>query len=97
VVKVLWDEMAKRELRAAYNYIKKNSLQNAIKVTTEIRNYANEVAKHPETHSLDKYKLNNDGTFRYFEMHKLRVSYRVLNNGILITRVRHTKQKPRSY
>lgn len=41
-----------------------------------------EIAKHPESHSLDKYKSNDDGSFRYFQMHRLRISYKVLSNGI---------------
>lgn len=94
MVKVLWDEIARNELRAAYDYIKSSSPQSAKRVRKEIIAYAIKVAKNPESHSLDKYRLKNDGTFRYFEMHKYRIAYRVLKDGILITRVRHTKQIP---
>lgn len=94
MVKVLWDEIARDELRAAYDYIKLRSPQNAEGVRKEIITFAIKVAKNPESHSIDKYRLNNDGTFRYFELHKYRITYRVLKDEILIIRVRHTKQLP---
>lgn len=97
MVKVFWDNVAKLELQVACNYIKKSSSQNAKKVGKEIKDYAKKIAKHPESHSLDKYKSNNDGTFRYFEMHRLRISYKVLSNGIYITRIRHTSRKESNY
>jgi plasmid stabilization system protein ParE len=63
----------------------------------EIEEKAKEIARHPESRSLDKYKLNNNGNYRYFTLHHLRISYRIVKEGIIISSVRHDKQKPRYY
>jgi plasmid stabilization system protein ParE len=94
---IVWRKLAVNQLEAACNYIGQESVQNAAKVKRAITDFIEELASHPETRPLDRNKRNNDGTFRYFEMHRLRVSYRVLNNGIFITTVRHTRRKPRHY
>ncbi|MEI9944931.1 MAG: type II toxin-antitoxin system RelE/ParE family toxin [Chitinophagaceae bacterium] len=53
--------------------------------------------KHPERHAPDKYKLKNDGSFRAFELHHYRISYKYSKKEIRILRVRHTKMNPENY
>jgi len=53
--------------------------------------------KNPEKHNLDKFKVNNDGHFRAFEKHKIRVTYFISKNEIRIVRVRHTKMNPKNF
>jgi len=52
---------------------------------------------HPECYGPDKYKLNNDDTYRAFEKHRYRIAYRVLDTEIRILRVRHTSMEPQGY
>lgn len=73
-----WSKSAKGQLQAAFNYIKQDSPQNAENVRDEIIVITIELALKPEIHPPDKYKLKNDGTYRAFELHHYRVSYRVL-------------------
>jgi hypothetical protein len=37
---------------------------------------------HAEKHPLDKFKKENDGTWRAFEKHHYRISYRVMPNEV---------------
>jgi plasmid stabilization system protein ParE len=53
--------------------------------------------KHPEKFNPDKYKLNNDGSFRVFELYHYRVSYRFIATEIKIIRLRHAKMNPLKY
>lgn len=94
---VEFDVIAKTHLREVYEYIKKNSIQNAEKMVKEIVERAESLALYPEKYPLDKYKTNNDGTFRYFEHKRYRVSYQVLKEVILILRIRHTSRITRKY
>ncbi len=48
-------------------------------------------------HPADKYKTGNDGSYRAFELHYYRVSYRIMNYEIKIVRVRHTSMIPKSH
>ena len=45
----------------------------------------------------DKYKLNNNGLYRAFELHHLRITYYITPDKIRILRVRHTSREPKNY
>lgn len=94
---IRWRKSALKELQAAYDYIQERSPHAAEKVISEIIEHIKELTEHPEIHSLDKYKANNDGTYRYFEMHKYRIAYRVVKDVIRIYRIKHTRQSPLYY
>ncbi len=95
--RVIIENAAKEALRQAYNYIINDSLQNAEKVKDKILTSIKEVARHPEKHPADKYKLNNDGIFRAYELYKYRITYHVSEEQITVVRVRHTKMNPLEY
>lgn len=94
---VVWSNSAKSELRKAYEYIALESLQNAKMVRDTLIDLAIDLVKHPEKYPLDKFKQNNDGTWRAFEKHHYRISYRILKDQIRIIRIRHTSKSPLAY
>ena len=94
---IKWNKRAFSELIKAIEYIENDSPQNAEKVKEDIFNSINKLLKHPDFFAPDKYKLSNDGSFRAFELHTYRISYRYLKNEIRIIRIRHTKRNPRNY
>lgn len=57
----------------------------------------NKTLKHPEFYYPDKYKSNNDGSFRAFEKHKYRIVYKIFKHEIQVLRIRHTSMEPREY
>lgn len=91
---VVWSKLAEAELKKAYNYISLDSPQNARKIVNDIVDETIALANHPEKYGPDKYKLNNDGNWRAFEMYRYRVTYRVNLNSIRIVRLRHTSRSP---
>ena len=94
---IVWSEQARTELRKAYEYILQGSYQNAIKVSQEIVDAVLSLPANPGKYPLDKYKRDNDGTWRAFELHRYRISYRALPNEIRVVRMRHTKRNPLLY
>jgi plasmid stabilization system protein ParE len=80
-----------------YEHICEDSPKNAFKVLEAITGIVNNAAANPTSHPPDKYKLNNDGTYRSFVKHSYRISYRVTNNTIRVLRVRHTSRKAKVY
>jgi addiction module RelE/StbE family toxin len=94
---VVWSNSAKAELRKAFEYIALDSLQNAQMVRDTLIDLTIDLTENPEKHSLDKFKKNNDGTWRAFEKHHYRVSYRILKDQIRIVRMRHTSKSPLTY
>ena len=95
--KISWDKQALHYFREAIRYIREDSPQNADKVKKEVLEKINDLSVRPEIHNPDKYKLNNNGNYRTFELHRLRVGYLVKENEVIIARVRNTSQEPLDY
>jgi plasmid stabilization system protein ParE len=95
--RVVWSNEARLQLKEAYKFIKKDSVQNAEKVKDGITALTKELAEQPGKYHPDKYKLPNDGSYRAFEKYKYRVAYRVMENEIRILRIRHTSMEPKQY
>lgn len=71
--------------------------QNAEKAKKEVLEKISELSKRFEIHALDKYKVNNTGSYRAFELHRYRISYLVKEDEIIIARIRNTNQQPLEY
>ena len=94
---LVWTSLSQKDLLAIYNYISANSPQNAKMVINEIITRTERTIDHSDIFGPDKYKMNNDGSYRAFEIHKFRISYRVTGNIIRVLRIRHTKMDPKTY
>ena len=95
---IKWNKQAVKQLQSAIKYINQDSPANADKVKKDILDKIESLKKYPEKFSPDKYKLQNqDFSFRAFEIHHYRISYRFVNNEIRILRIRHTKMNPKYY
>ncbi len=94
---IVWTKRSEKQLENAYKYICEDSTKNAAKVIEDIVKAAGKAINNPEFYPPDKYKTNNDGTYRAFEKHKFRIAYRFKSNVIRILRVRHSKMEPQPY
>lgn len=94
---IIWDRGAKSTYQKYLSYILKKSYQNALSVNEDIQGMIDKLSEHPEAHPPDKYKKHNDGSYRAFEKHKARITYRVLNDVIKIIRVRSVWKQPRKF
>ena len=94
---IKWNKRAVHQLDEAIDYLEKEALLHSEKVKKEILFKIDSLLHHPESHSLDKYKTENDGSFRAFEVHHYRIAYRYKKNEIRIIRIRHTKMNPLNY
>jgi plasmid stabilization system protein ParE len=95
--KISWDRYALRQFNKAILYIAEDSIQNAETVSADIIAKIEELPTLPEKYPPDKYKLENDGNYRAFELHRLRIAYFIEINTIRVLRVRHTSREPQSY
>jgi len=94
---VVIDNNAKIQLREVYEFIKKDSLQNAEKVTHKILLSIKALLKNPLHHPPDKYRLDDDESYRAYELYKYRITYHVSAHEIRVIRIRHTKMNPLLY
>ncbi|TDW97625.1 type II toxin-antitoxin system RelE/ParE family toxin [Dinghuibacter silviterrae] len=95
--KVVWNEDVRQQLKEIYEYIKAGSPRSANKVRNDIVSLTRKLPSQPESHPPDKYKIDNDGTWRAFEKHHYRIAYRIKEKEIRIIRIRHTKMNPLQY
>jgi plasmid stabilization system protein ParE len=49
------------------------------------------------SHPADRYKKNNDGSYKAAIIYSYRISYQVKNTNINILRIRHTSREPLNY
>ena len=68
-VEIKWRKAALFSLRTAYLHIQNDSLANAEKVRKDIFEAIYQAAIHPERHPVDKFKTDNQGDYRAFELH----------------------------
>ncbi len=95
--KVKWAAHAFSQFEKVYYYLQQFDDRYAEKVRLEIFKKVEQVSRHPEHYSLEKYKTDNDGSYRYFELLHIRISFRLIDNEIRIVRVRHTKMQPQNF
>ncbi|MCB9033004.1 MAG: type II toxin-antitoxin system RelE/ParE family toxin [Chitinophagales bacterium] len=95
--KLVWDEEQRNEFKKQIKHIKKDSIQNAELVRKSIIEKVNEIPIQEERYPRDKYKQNNDGSYRAFELHHIRIAYYIGKEEIRIIRVRSTHQEPKNY
>ena len=96
-LRIIIDNVAKLQLKDAYEFIKEDSPQNAEKVKDKILSSIKALNPNPEIHPPDKYRINNDGSYRAYEIYKYRITYHVSSEEIRIIRIRHTKMYPLEY
>jgi plasmid stabilization system protein ParE len=96
-IQVIWPQKARKQLREAYEYIKLDSVKNAEKVRKEILASTRQLGIAPKVYRPDKYKTDNDGSYRAFELHRYRISYHIAKDEVTIVRVRHTSMDPLEY
>ena len=94
---ILWNATSKKQLNEIYKYIEKESIINAKKVIKKIIETIETLEYNPERFGLDQFKLNNDGTYRYFEKYRYRIAFRIYGDTIRILRIRSTDQEPLNY
>jgi plasmid stabilization system protein ParE len=93
-LKVTIEAEAKSALKSIYSYIKLSSEHRAKTLRRNVLNSIGELAKHPLKFPPDKFKIQNDGSIRAYEIYQLRITYSVSETQITILRIRHTKRNP---
>jgi plasmid stabilization system protein ParE len=94
---LVWTKRSQIQMRQVFKHISKDSPKNAAKVVQEIADAVYKAIQNPEVYGPDKYKTDNDGSYRAFEKHHYRVAYRFSKNIIRVLRVRHTSMEPLEY
>ncbi len=94
---IVWGNKALQQFDKQLEFIAIDSPMNAYAVLVVVRKQFEKAVKNPHIFPADKYKKDNDNSYRAFEIKKLRFSYRIKSDRLLVLRCRHTKMKPTKY
>ncbi|MFT3932392.1 MAG: type II toxin-antitoxin system RelE/ParE family toxin [Chitinophagaceae bacterium] len=94
---LVWTRRSQQHMKALFKYISNDSPQSAKKVVNDIVIAVEKTIANPEYYNPDKFKGNNDGTYRAFEKHHYRIVYRYQKNIIRVLWIKHTKMEPKDY
>lgn len=95
---LVWDKVALNNLKNIFDYLKaENNLVFAKEVKDIILKTTKELLANPNLFEQDRFKSDNDGTYRAFEKFKYRVAYKITENQIRILRIRHSNREPIEY
>ncbi len=97
VIEIHWSDEARLDLKDLYYYIKKDSIEAAKKVKKEIFSSSIKLKDNPMMFEADRFKIDNDGSFRVYHVYDYRISYRIKDDIIRILRVTHSSLEPREY
>ena len=97
-MEIKWNKSAIEQLLDIIQFLEENDFEEyARKVNNEILIKIKQLPETFQHHSLDRYKLNNDGSFRAFELDRYRISFRVKSIEIRILHIRHTSRLPKKH
>jgi plasmid stabilization system protein ParE len=93
---VIWSPKALGQLESIHSYVfeRSKSLQIADKLINEIFDSSDILGAQPEMFHLDKYKTNNKGNYRAYEINGYRITYRITKLDVRIIRARHASRDP---
>lgn len=97
--RVIWSKSSLKQLFKIHADVLKesDSLNIADKLLDDLLTSSEMLEDQPKLYPLDKYRKNNKGNYRAYEVHSYRISYREFKENIRIVRVRHTSRKPLKY
>lgn len=97
-MEIVWDDEALTALNEILDFIAVDSSLNSSKIAGAVLKICDKISKHPFIYPPDKYKKNNtSAAYRAFHINRIRLSYKVEDNRILIVRCRHSSQRPLNF
>jgi plasmid stabilization system protein ParE len=94
---IVWNRRPSKFLRQALKRISEDSTLQSERVEEKILTSILGLILNPERYPPDKFKKNNPGNFRAFEIVSFRIAYKFTTSKIVILRIRHVKQEPKEY
>lgn len=95
---IKWNKTAVKQLINAIEFIEDAGFRSyAEELENDILHKIRNLPTNSINYPLDKYRRNNDGTYRAFEVENYRISFRSTDQEIRILRIRHTSRRTKNY
>lgn len=97
--KIVWSRTSIKQLEKIHEFVYKetHSLIISDNLVNGILDATMVLINQPDLYPIDKYRIQNNGSYRAFEVFNYRIAYREFKHTIRILQVRHTSRKPLNY
>jgi plasmid stabilization system protein ParE len=96
-LEVIWSKRSLSQLQDIYTYIEKESPKGAIKVVNAVVSRINSLGEKAMMFEADRFKKNNDGSYRAIPVYTYRIVYKIKLNQVHILKIHHTSRLPKKY
>ena len=91
---IVWSKNAEIQYYEILEHILKEAPEAIETVGSALLETIDELTIHYHSYPLDRFKLNNDGTYKAALVFSYRISYQIGDTTINILRIRHTSREP---
>ena len=97
-VEIRWSKAALNQFAEVLDFILENDFgQYATELEDKIILKLEALILNQQLYPADRFKRDNNGSWRAFEVDEYRISYRLHKSHITVVRIRHTSRKPKIY
>jgi toxin ParE1/3/4 len=91
---VRWSENAENDLNQIFEYIKQDSIKQALKVVKDIKKITNGLNSMPEKFPQDPIFRFSGRNIRFCPIYSYKIVYEVKSESVMIICIFHTAQNP---
>ena len=94
---IIWSKNASIQYYKILKHLKENAPESIDLVGNSILDLIESLSTQYNHYPLDRFKKNNDGTFKATFVFSYRISFKISHNSVNIIRIRHTSREPKGY
>ncbi len=93
----IWSKRSLDQLQQIHHFIDQDSPTGAKKVVKAIARRVESLSTNAMIYEADRFKKNNDGSYRATLIYKYKIVYRITQKQVIILKILHTARLPRKY
>jgi len=94
---IVWSKNAANQYYEILEFIEDEAPQALPIVGNALMDAIEDLAAQYNSHPPDRFKNNNNGTYKAALVYSYRISYQVTETAVYILRIRHTSREPLNY
>lgn len=94
---IVWSKNAANQYYKILEFLEEKASEALSIVGNALLNTIDELATQYNSYPPDRFKKNNDGSFKALVIFSYRISYQITDAKINILRIRHTSREPLRY
>jgi plasmid stabilization system protein ParE len=97
IKQIIWSKNAETQYFEILEYLFEEAPQAIEIVANALLDMIESLSSQYNNYPLDRFKKNNDGSFKTAIVFSYRISYQISENNVTILRIRHTSREPLSF